>query len=473
MTAYQIETHDPSTGLPIAKYKEFSGAAIEDILGEVDLAQQEWAELSMEVRADHLRAIARELGQQRIPLAEQIVAEMGKPVSEALGEIDKCAWVFNYYADEGPAFLKSEKVETGAQESWVAHEAMGIILAIMPWNFPWWQAARFAAPALLAGNAGLLKHAPNVTGCALAIEKLFLRAGLPSNVFRTLVVAEQNVPAVTERLISDKRIAAVTLTGSERAGMAVAARAGREIKKTVLELGGSDPFVVLEDADMELVVASAIKSRFLNCGQSCLAAKRFIVHEALIEEFLSRFTRAVEGMIVGEPSNPTTDIGPLAREDMVVELERQIETSIAAGASVLTGGHRLDRAGAWFAPTILANVSLDMAVMTEETFGPLAAVISVSSDAEALTVANATRFGLGASVWSADTDRALAVGRGITSGAIFINAVVASDPRLPFGGTKRSGIGRELGAAGALEFTNTRTYYVGANSESTKVSGRV
>lgn len=472
MTTYQIETYNPSSGLPIAKYKEFSVTEIEDILGEVDLAQQEWAGLSMEVRVNHLRAIAKELSQQRQPLAEQIVAEMGKPISEALGEIDKCAWVFNYYADEGPAFLKNEKVETGAQESWIAHEAMGIILAIMPWNFPWWQVARFAAPILLSGNAGLLKHSPNVTGCALAIEKLFLHAGLPSNVFRTLLVAEQNVPAVTERLISDQRIAAVSLTGSERAGMAVAALAGREIKKCVLELGGSDPFVVLEDADIKLVVASAIKSRFLNCGQSCLAAKRFIVHEALIEEFLSQFTRAVEGMVVGNPIDSSTDIGPLAREDMVVQLERQITDSIAAGATVLTGGHRLDRAGSWFAPTILANVSLDMVAMTEETFGPLAVVMTVSSDDEALTVANATRFGLGASVWSADTDRALAVGRGITSGAIFINAVVASDPRLPFGGTKRSGIGRELGAAGALEFTNTRTYYVGANSGSTKISER-
>jgi succinate-semialdehyde dehydrogenase/glutarate-semialdehyde dehydrogenase len=333
---------------------------------------------------------------------------------------------------------------------------------VMPWNFPFWQVIRFAAPALLAGNAGLLKHSPNVTGCALAIEKVFGDAGLPAGIFRALVVAEPDVPAVTEALINDPRVAAVTLTGSERAGSAVAAIAGRAVKKSVLELGGSDPFLVLDDADLAVAVASAVRSRFLNSGQSCLAAKRFVIHSRMAEEFLSRFAAAVTDLVVADPAKDSTQVGPLARADLVDVLERQVQASVAAGATVRAGGHRIERPGAWYAPTVLADVSVDMPVMAEETFGPVAAVIAVENDDEAALVANATPYGLGASVWSTDTERALAVGRRITSGALFVNAVVASDPRLPFGGTKHSGYGRELGAAGVLEFTNVRTYLVGA-----------
>jgi succinate-semialdehyde dehydrogenase/glutarate-semialdehyde dehydrogenase len=331
----------------------------------------------------------------------------------------------------------------------------------MPWNFPFWQVLRFAAPTLLAGNTAVLKHSPNVTGCALAIERVLRDAGVPEDVFRSIVVAEADVPEVSRALIEDDRVAAVSLTGSERAGAAVAAAAGRAVKKSLLELGGSDPFVVLADADVELAVAGAVRSRFINSGQSCLAAKRFVVHRDVAEEFTARFAAAVAALRVGDPRDEATAVGPLARADLREGLLRQVRASVDAGATVLTGGAPLEGPGAFFAPTVLAGVTLDMPVMAEETFGPVAAVLAVADDDEAVHAANATRYGLGASVWSADPEHALAVGRRITSGALFVNAVVASDPRLPFGGTKRSGYGRELGAAGALEFTNARTYVVG------------
>jgi succinate-semialdehyde dehydrogenase/glutarate-semialdehyde dehydrogenase len=354
-------------------------------------------------------------------------------------------------------------VDTGAnQRSWVAHEPIGVVLAVMPWNFPFWQVLRFAAPTLLAGNTAILKHSPNVTGCAVAIEQVVRDAGLPDDVFRSIVVAEGDVPEVSRALVEDDRIAAVSLTGSERAGAAVAAAAGGAIKKSLLELGGSDPFVVLADADLDLAVAGAVRSRFINTGQSCLAAKRFVVHRSVAEEFSRRFAAAVADLRVGDPREETTAIGPLARTDLRDGLDRQVRTSVAAGAVVLTGGTPIEGPGAFYAPTVLAGVTLDMPVMAEETFGPVAAVMPVDDDDEAVRVANATRYGLGASVWSSDPSHALAVGRRITSGALFVNSVVASDPRLPFGGTKRSGYGRELGEAGALEFTNARTYVVDA-----------
>jgi succinate-semialdehyde dehydrogenase/glutarate-semialdehyde dehydrogenase len=390
-----------------------------------------------------------------------MTAEMGKPIAEARAEVEKSATACDYYADHGPAALAPRDVDTGGQRSWVAHEPLGVVLAVMPWNFPFWQVLRFAAPTLLAGNTAILKHSPNVTGSALAIEQVFREAGLPENVFRSIVVAEEDVPGVSQALIEDDRIAAVSLTGSERAGSAVAAAAGRVIKKSLLELGGSDPFVVLDDADVDAAVAAAVKSRFINSGQSCLAAKRFVVHQAVADEFSRRFATAVGDLRVGDPTDPATTIGPMARADLLDGLERQVRDSVTAGATVLAGGQRLDREGAWFAPTVVTDVTPDMPVMTEETFGPVAAIVTVADDDEAVRVANATRYGLAASVWSRDPERALALGRRITSGALFVNAVVASDPRLPFGGTKRSGYGRELGEAGALEFTNARTYVIG------------
>lgn len=464
VTTSQVTTVNPATGTPLRAYDSFTPEQVDEALAAVHRAQPEWAQLGVAGRASLLRRLADRIRAQQEALAGLMVQEMGKPIGEALAEVEKCAWVCEYYAEEGPAALADREIASSALRSWVSHEPLGTVLAIMPWNFPYWQVFRFAAPTLLAGNTALLKHSPNVTGCALAVEQLILDAGFPRDVFRTLVLAESDVPAAAERLLSDPRVHGVSLTGSERAGSAVAALAGREIKKSLLELGGSDPFVVLDDADLDLAVASAVKSRFLNSGQSCLAAKRFIVHDAVADEFLERFAAAVAALRVGDPADPSSAIGPLARADLAEALERQLAGSVAAGARVLTGGHRLDRPGAWYAPTVVADATLEMPVMAEETFGPVAAVVRAYSDEEAIELANATRYGLGGSVWSASQERALAVGRRITSGALFVNAVVASDPRLPFGGTKRSGYGRELGSAGATEFTNTRTYYIGSGS---------
>ena len=458
----EVTTVDPSTGLPLATYPGADVDAALTVLAAVHGAQPAWAARPVEERASLVRAVGAQLRAQAGELAGLMTAEMGKPVGEARAEVEKSATACDYYADNGPDFLAMRRVETGpARRSWVAHEPIGVVLAVMPWNFPFWQVLRFAAPTLLAGNTAILKHSPNFTGCALAIERVFRDAGLPEDVFRSIVVAEADVPEVSRALIEDDRIAAVSLTGSERAGAAVASTAAGVIKKSLLELGGSDPFVVLADADLDLAVAGAVKSRFINSGQSCLAAKRFVVQAGVAEEFSRRFAAAVADLRVGDPRDEATAIGPMARSDLRDGLARQVRDSVAAGATVLTGGSPLDGPGAFFAPTVLTDVTLDMPVLCEETFGPVAAVVVVADDDEAVRVANTTRYGLGASVWSADEDRALAVGRRITSGALFVNAVVASDPRLPFGGTKRSGYGRELGEPGALEFTNARTYVVG------------
>lgn len=465
MTSKIIQTRNPATMELLHQYSSYSNQSIERIVDGVGEAQELWATNRIEDRAACLRSIATCIRDRRTELASRIVSEMGKPITEALAEIDKCVWVFDYYADEGPGFLQDELVSTDATRSWIAQEALGVVLAVMPWNFPWWQVARFAAPALLSGNAALLKHSPNVTGCALDIEQLFVDAGLPKNLLRTLIVSEPEVPKVISALIADPRIAAVSLTGSERAGIAVGAAAGRAIKPSLLELGGSDPFIVLDDANLDRVLPAAIKSRFLNCGQSCLAAKRFIVHETLYDKFIARLGEIILDLVVGDPADSDTNIGPMARPDLVDDLERQISESVDFGARVVVGGNRIQREGAWYEPTLIADVTLAMPVMTEETFGPVAAVIAVRDDDEAIAIANNTRYGLAVGVWSADEQRALAVARRITSGAAFVNASVASDPRLPFGGTKRSGYGRELGAAGARAFTNSRTFYINSNNQ--------
>jgi succinate-semialdehyde dehydrogenase/glutarate-semialdehyde dehydrogenase len=458
----EVTTVDPATGEQLTSYPGMDADAVLEVLAAVHAAQSAWAGRPVGERAELVRTIGAQLRKQAGELAALMTAEMGKPIAEARAEVEKSATACDYYADSGPGFLEPRPVDVGsAQRAWVSHEPIGVVLAVMPWNFPFWQVLRFAAPTLLAGNTAILKHSPNVTGCALAIEQAFRDAGLPADAFRSIVVAEADVPAVSRTLIEDDRIAGVSLTGSEGAGAAVASAAGRAIKKTLLELGGSDPFVVLADADLDLAVAGAVRSRFINSGQSCLAAKRFVVHAGVADEFTRRFAAAVAELRVGDPRDEETAIGPMARLDLRDGLERQVRESVAAGASVLTGGAPVDGPGAFFAPTVLGNVTLDMPVMAEETFGPVAAVVSVADDDEAVRVANATRYGLGASVWSDDPEHALAVGRRITSGALFVNSVVASDPRLPFGGTKRSGYGRELGEAGALEFTNARTYVVG------------
>lgn len=461
MTADALITFDPATGRELRRYDVMTAADVDRVLEQVTSAQAAWADTPLDERAAVLLQLAKILRERAAELGALSTAEMGKPITEAIAEVEKCAWVCEYYAEFSPQQLADEDVVAGGSRSLIRYEPLGTVLAIMPWNYPYWQVFRFVAPALTAGNAGVLKHSPNVTGVALAIEQLLADAGLPAGVFRTLVIAERDVPSTVDRLIQDDRIAAVTLTGSNRAGTSVAASAGRAAKKSVLELGGSDPFVVLADADLDVVVPKAVAGRFLNGGQSCLCAKRFIVHESLADEFGRRFAAAVGDLVVGSPTEATTDIGPLARPDLAEALARQVNESIKAGAVALTGGKRLGRGPSWYAPTVLVNVTTDMPVMAEETFGPAAAVIAFGTDDEAVELANDTPYGLGASVWSADVDHALRVGERIRSGALFINAVTASDPRLPFGGVKQSGYGRELGEAGAREFTNIRTVVIG------------
>ncbi|HEY0693259.1 MAG TPA: aldehyde dehydrogenase family protein, partial [Kribbella sp.] len=383
---------------------------------------------------------------------------MGKPIAEAEGEIEKSAVTAEYYAAQAREILADEQVAIDGVRAWVSYEPIGLVLAVMPWNFPLWQVLRFAIPTLAAGNGVLLKHSPNVTGSALEIQSLFVAAGFPAHLVSTLVVEEADVPETIERLIADDRIAAVTLTGSNRAGAAVGAAAGRASKKSVLELGGSDAFVVLADADVEAAAAAAVRARFTNSGQSCVCAKRFIVEAPVADEFIDRFVLGVKSLAVGDPTDRAVAVGPLARDDLRSALQRQVDESVAAGAVVAVGGRSIDGPGYYFEPTVLTGTAPGMAAFDEETFGPLAAVAVAADVEEAITLAGATQYGLGLSVWSAS--RGVEVARRITSGAAFVNAVVASDPRLPFGGTKRSGYGRELAAAGIREFTNARTYWV-------------
>jgi succinate-semialdehyde dehydrogenase/glutarate-semialdehyde dehydrogenase len=384
---------------------------------------------------------------------------MGKPITEALGEVDKCAWNCEVVADLAPGWLADHEVSSGASRSWLSYEPLGVVLAVMPWNFPFWQVLRFASAALASGNAALLKHSPDVTGCALAIEQLLVDAGAPAGLLRSLVVAGADVPDVTARVIADPRVAAVTLTGSERAGSFVASAAGAAIKKTVLELGGSDPFVVLADADVPAAAAAAVRSRFGNAGQSCVSAKRFVVHRDVAEEFLDEFVARVGLLQVGDPTDPATTVGPMARRDLRDQVVRQVEATVAQGARLVTGGHPIDGDGCFMEPTVLTDVVPGMTAFVEETFGPVAAVATAADDDHAVALANDTTFGLGAAVWGSE-EHALEVGRRVRSGALFVNTVVASDPRLPFGGIGRSGYGRELSAEGVREFTNVRTVVV-------------
>jgi succinate-semialdehyde dehydrogenase/glutarate-semialdehyde dehydrogenase len=467
-----IETIDPATGGLLRRYEPFPPAQIEAAVGAAARAQEAWRDVSAADRAALLRAVADLLRSRGESYAALITVEMGKPLAEARAEVDKCARCCDFYAESGPALLADRHVATDAAASFVRYEPLGVVLAIMPWNFPFWQVVRFAAPALLAGNGGLLKHAPNVSGCALALERLFLDAGAPAGLFAALMIGDDTVTEATARLLEDPRIAAVTLTGSERAGASVAAAAGRALKKSVLELGGSDPFVVLADADGAAVARLGARARFLNGGQSCIAAKRFILVEEVADAFEAAFAAEVAALRVGNPTDPDVDVGPLARADLLDALERQVSASVAAGARLVIGGERLEGPGAFFAPTVLADVDPSMAVFREETFGPVAAVVRAADDDEAVALANDTPYGLGASVWTGDVAHGQAVGARIRSGALFINAIVASDPRLPFGGTRRSGYGRELAGEGLHEFTNVRTIWVGPDDVSTATAPR-
>jgi succinate-semialdehyde dehydrogenase / glutarate-semialdehyde dehydrogenase len=455
-----VRTVDPATGTLLAEYPAFTDADVDAALDGAAAAQTGWAARPFAERSAVLRCAGEVLRAEVDDLALLVTREMGKPLAEARAEVEKCATACDYYAEHAAEFLADEPVDTSADRSWIGYQPVGVVLAVMPWNFPLWQVLRFAAPALMAGNAALLKHSPNTTGCALAVQRVLTDAGVPQGLFTALVVAEPDVPAVTRRLIDDPRIGAVTITGSERAGQAVGSAAGDAIKKSVLELGGSDPFVVLADADLPRVAAMAARGRFLNAGQSCISPKRFVLDAAVAEEFTRLLVAEVEGLTVGDPEASGTDVGPVAREDLLEGVHRQVEASVAAGARLLAGGHRVDRAGWFYAPTVLADVQAGQPAYGEEIFGPVASVIVVDGDEEAVRVANDTRFGLGASVWTADAERGIAVARRIRSGAVFVNAVVASDVRMPFGGTRASGHGRELAVAGIREFVNVRTWWV-------------
>lgn len=455
----QITTINPATGATLATYLAMDAAAVESAVAKADAVARAWGQVPVSDRVASLRRLATTLRRDRASLACLISSEMGKPLREAEGEVEKSAVTAMYYADEAERLLADEPVIIDGVDAWVSHEPIGLVLAVMPWNFPLWQVMRFALPAVASGNGILLKHSPNVTGSALAIEEVFVAAGLPVGLLTTLVVTEPDVPRTIEGLIADDRVAAVTLTGSNRAGAAVGAAAGRASKKSVLELGGSDAFVVLADADIEKAAAAAVKARFHNAGQSCVCAKRFIVEAPVLEQFTKLFVDGVRKLKVGDPFDPTTDVGPLARADLREQLQRQVDTSVAKGAKLLVGGYSRESGGCFYEPTVLADTCPGMTVFDEETFGPAAAIAVATDPDDAVRLANASPFGLSVSIWTRNRTQAIGVAKRITTGAAFVNAITASDARLPFGGTKKSGYGRELASAGVREFTNMRTYW--------------
>lgn len=447
---------NPATNELIKDYREHTEGEVEEILEAVQSEFLRWRETSFEHRSELVKNIASVLRDKTDEWATIMTQEMGKTITESRAEVEKCAWVCDYYAENAGKFLADEIIETDASKSFVAFQPLGVVLAVMPWNFPFWQVLRFAAPAFMAGNAGVLKHASNVPGCALAIERLFREAGLPENLFRTLLISSRKVEAVIRNPI----VKAVTLTGSEPAGSSVASIAGSEIKKTVLELGGSDPYIVLEDADISECVKTAAKARMINQGQSCIAAKRFIVVESMLDRFEREQSEIMQSMKLGDPMNDDTEVGPIAREDLLEELHKQVQDSIDKGAKLLIGGKRADTKGAFYLPTVLTNVAKGMPAYDEETFGPVSAIIPVKDEEEAIEVANDSELGLGGSVWSKDVERAIRVARRIETGNMFVNGMTKSDPRLPFGGVKKSGYGRELSHYGIREFVNIKTIWV-------------
>lgn len=452
-----IESINPATGKLIRSFDALSEEAIAEKIALAHAAFRAYAAVPLEHRALCMRKLASLLDEETDDLAKTITLEMGKPIHASRQEIAKCALACRYYADNAARILASEPIPTENQ-TYVRWDPLGIILAIMPWNFPFWQVFRFLAPALMAGNVGLLKHASNVPQCALAIESLARRAGFPRGTFQTLLIESRQV----ERVLGDERIAAVTLTGSEPAGRAVAAQAGWLIKKSVLELGGSDPFIVMPSADIATAIETAVRARLVNSGQSCIAAKRFIVHESIYQEFESGFVAGMEAMKIGDPMKETTDVGPLATAKIADELEAQVKAATKAGARVLSGGERMLGDGNYFEPTVLVNVPRTSSIYKEELFGPVAMLFKVASLDEAIEIANDSPFGLAASAWTRDPAEQQRLIAELESGAVFVNAMVASDPRLPFGGIKHSGYGRELSAAGMREFLNAKTVLLSA-----------
>src|SRR5215469_9178727 len=456
-----IQTINPTTGKVLETFEPYSQRQVNEALDQAHQAFLQWHATSFAERAKHLRSVASYLRDHKTELARLAVLEMGKSITEAEAEVEKCAWNCDYFAEHAKRFLADEKVATNATESYVAFRPLGVVLAIMPWNFPYWQVFRFAAPALMAGNTTVLKHASNVSRVALEIERVFHEAGVKSGVLRTVLVPGRE----TSRLIEDPRIAAVTLTGSEAAGVEVAATSGQVLKKTVLELGGSDAFIVLEDADLDQAAQIAVTARFQNNGQSCIAAKRFIVVESVAEAFEQRFAANTTRLKVGDPLEYDTRVGPVARGDLREELNLQVRGTVKMGAQVLLGGKALEGKGYFYAPTIVTNVTPEMPLFAEETFGPVAAVMHARDTDHAIELANNSRYGLSCNLWTRDIEKARELATRVEVGGCFINGMSASDPRLPFGGIKQSGFGRELSAFGIREFVNIQTVWIGPKIE--------
>lgn len=452
-----IITVNPATGSSIAEYELHSSAEVEERIAAAYSAQQSWKHKPISERVILLNRLADVLRRNKTRYANTITEEMGKPIAEAEAEIEKCAVTCEFYASSAEKYLSDEQVSSNATDSRIVFDPLGVVLAIMPWNYPFWQFIRFAAPALAAGNGALLKHANNVVSCALQLEELFQEAGTPDGLISTLVINASDVAGV----LADDRIAAVTLTGSTEVGKIVASQAAGLMKKQVLELGGSDPFLVLADADVELAAKMAVKARFSNTGQSCISSKRFIVDASIADRFVELFSDGVKKLKTGNPMDRENVIGPMARANLRDALHSQVERSITEGAKLLVGGHPIEGEGYYYAPTVLDHVTPQMTAAIEETFGPVAAIIRVQSEEEAIAVANNTEFGLGAAVWTGNADNGYRIARKIEAGAVFVNGLVASDARLPFGGIKQSGYGRELGELGIREFTNVKTVWIG------------
>ncbi|ARS34432.1 NAD-dependent succinate-semialdehyde dehydrogenase [Pontibacter actiniarum] len=451
-----IETVNPATGEVVKTFTPHTPEEVQQKIAAAEKAFQSWRGVSFEERARHMHRQADILEAEAEKYGRIISLEMGKPVKDAMAEVKKCALACRYYAEHAADFMADEEIDSKASRSLISFEPLGVVLAVMPWNFPFWQVYRFLAPALMAGNVGLLKHASNVPQCALAIEEIVQKAGFPDNVFQTLLIGSKEVNAVIEH----PHVKAVTLTGSETAGSKVAEKAGQEIKKTVLELGGSDAFIVLDDADLDKATEVASKSRMINVGQSCIAAKRFIVVESVADAFLQKFKTKMQSLKTGDPLKEEIDYGPLARADLAEELEKQVQESIRQGAEVVLDGGREGKGSAYFRPMILKNVKPGMPAYEEEMFGPVAAVMVVKDEEEAIKVANDSRFGLGGAVWTQDKERGLRVARKVETGAMFVNALVASSPEIPFGGIKKSGYGRELSYLGIREFVNQKSIWI-------------
>jgi len=451
-----MKSINPATGIIIQQYDEHSLSQCDEIVDKVFDEWQWWKQTSIAERKVLMLNAAAVLRKRKGEFAKLMTLEMGKVIKESEAEVEKSAWVCDYYAEHAGQFLADEMIESDATKSFVSFGPLGPVLAVMPWNFPFWQVFRFAAPTLMAGNAGLLKHASNVPGCALAIENIFREAGFPKNLLRILMIPGKDV----EHVIRNDKVRAATFTGSELAGSKVASAAGKYLKKTVMELGGSDPFIVLKDANLDKCAQTAVTARMLNTGQSCIAAKRFIVEAEVYDAFIDKVKGIISALKIGDPLDAESQFGPLARMDLLEDIDRQVQESVGQGAKLELGGDRMNGEGFYYQPTLLSGVSQSMPVFTEETFGPVMAVMQVSSSEEAIEVANNCFYGLGGSLWTEDIEKGIRIARQIESGAVFVNGMTKSDPRLPFGGIKRSGYGRELSHYGIKEFVNIKTIVV-------------